>query len=306
MKEKIIFILIIILMIPFHIITNAQIVVSKPRLSLTENKLTIEYDILNSQPTDTFNVWIGVTDANGNIIKVSSLTGDFGEKIKGGLNRKIIWDLKQDNIIIEEGIFVEVMAEKNKIPEVQKESLPITELSSVSKTENTKDSSLAETTMVSKTEISKESTYDESNSSSREKRVSKGNIVLSSIVLPGWGQSKIHQKKPYWIMGVTAYGCLAGSIILNHIGASTYDDYLASTDIEDCNTLFKKSVRQDNISEYLAYSAVGIWTINMIWALASHGSSRELTIFQRDNPFKIKPGYDPYSKSTILILSYRF
>ena len=292
-------------MIPFHIITNAQIV-SKPRLSLTENKLTIEYDILNSQPTDTFNVWIEVTDTNGNIIKVSSLTGDFGEKIKGGLNRKIVWDLKQDNIIINEEIFVEIMVEKIKIPEVKKESLPITELSSISKIKNTKDSSLVETTKVSKTEISKESRYDESNSSSKEKKVSKGNIVLSSIVLPGWGQSKVHQKKPYWIMGVTAYGCLAGSIILNHIGASTYDDYLVSPDIEDRNTLFKKSVRQDNISEYLAYSAVGIWTINMIWALVSHGSSRELTIFQRDNSFKIKSGYDPYSNSTILILSYRF
>jgi hypothetical protein len=270
-KKKTYFLLILLLVFSNHIISLAQVSLSKPRLELEENKLIIGYDILNSQPADTFITWIEVTDKNGNIIKATALSGDFGEKIRGGMNKKIIWDLNQDNIVIEENIFVEVMAEKKEIPEVQEEPM------------------LVETVPVSNI-----------------KTVSKKNMIMSSMVLPGWGQSKVKKKRPYWLISLPAYGCLTGSIILNRMGVSTYDDYLFSADTDERNILFDKSVKQDHISEYLAFTAAGIWTINLIWVIATPGSPEEQIVFQKNNSIKIKPGYDPYLNCKMLTLSYRF
>jgi hypothetical protein len=289
MSQKIIFFTIIILFIfSNHIISQTQITITQPRLGLTENTLVIEYDILNSQPTDTFKIWMEVTDVHGNNIKATSLSGDFGEKIKGGLNRKIIWDLKQDSIIIEEEIFVEVVAEKNKIPEIKKESIPV------------------ETNQISKAELQKESIPVETFPISKVKSVSKGNMVMSSMILPGWGQSKVKERKPYWLMGLMGYGCLAGSITLNRMGVETYDKYLAAEDIDESNTLYNKSVRQDNISEYLAYSTIGIWTINLIWVLATPNKIKEQIVFLKNYNIKIEPGYDPFYKSPLLSLRLSF
>lgn len=271
LKEKIILILINLLICPFYLFSQAQIIISKPRLTITESKLTIEYDILNSQPTDTLKVWIEVTDIEGNIINATSLSGDFGDRIIGGMNRKIIWDLKQDNIIISKEIYVDVMAEIKKIPEALKESTSV------------------ETALTSKA-----------------KPISKGNMVVSSLILPGWGQSKVKVKKPFWLIGVAAYGCIAGSITFNRLGVSNYKDYLTSTDYNEIEAIYDKAVKQDKISEYLAYSAIGLWTTNLIWVLITPRSPNQQIVFHKLKNFKIKSGYDPYSNTTLLTLSYQF
>ncbi len=271
MQKKIFLTLFILLVFPDYLLPQTQVNITRPRLSLSKNSLTIEYDILNWQPADLFKIWIEVTDSRGNIIKPVSITGDCGENITGGLNRKMTWDLMQDKVFIEQEIYVEVLAEKIKIPEAKKESRP---------TDNP--------------------------SSSEIKYISKGNVIMSSMIIPGWGQSKVKERKPYWLMGLTAYGCLTGSLILNQLGISTYNEYLASVDIDERNSLFNKSLKQDNFSEYLIYAAAGIWTINFIWALATPPSSKGKMVYNKFDKIRINGGFDPYSKSTIMILSYRF
>ena len=55
--------------------------VSSPRLSFAENRLTIEYDILNSVQKNLFNVWVIITDDAGNSLDPVSLSGDIGNNI---------------------------------------------------------------------------------------------------------------------------------------------------------------------------------------------------------------------------------
>ena len=72
---------------------------------------------------------------------------------------------------------------------------------------------------------------------------------------------------PHWIRGAAAYGCLIGSVVLNKSAISTYDDFLDAGSIEDANSLLDKSTQQDQMSETLAYAAIGIWVLDIIWTL---------------------------------------
>ena len=99
-------------------------------------------------------------------------------------------------------------------------------------------------------------------------------IILQSLALPGLGLSRM-TGKPHWLRGVAGYGCIAGSIILNRQAISTYDDIDDLEDYDDKNELFQKSLNRDNISEVLAYAAIGIW-VDIGW----HFRSQDKTIVQ--------------------------
>ncbi|KPK85909.1 MAG: hypothetical protein AMS27_06220 [Bacteroides sp. SM23_62_1] len=270
--------LLYLLIIPEILYSQTRITVTKPRLEATDESLVIEYDILNTGPSDIFVVWIEVTDAAGNKINAVSLTGDVGQEIKGGNNKIIIWNLGNDKILIDEDIFVEVKAEK--IPE--KEKTAETETPEETKTVKKEESSV------------------------ERKTISKSNMVLSSVVLPGWGQTKASKGKPYWLLGVAGYGCLAGSITLNRMASSAYQDYKESPDPDEFNAFYDKAIQRDKISKYMAYSGIGIWVADLVWVLATPTSSQKSTASREDRKLKIIPGFDPGSNSTTVSLTYKF
>ena len=96
--------------------------------------------------------------------------------------------------------------------------------------------------------------------------VNKSKLVLSSMILPGLGQSMYHKKSSYLLLGAAGLGCLGSSILLNQQASKNYTSYLES--IQTDNLLYDKSVNQDKISKTLAFTALGIWTANLIWTLA--------------------------------------
>jgi len=266
------------LVFPEILYSQTKITVTKPRLEASDENLVIEYDILNVDPSDFFIVWIEVTDAAGNKINAVSLTGDVGEEIKGGSNKRIIWDLGNDKILIDEDIFVEVKAEK--IPAKEK-------------------TAEAETSEETKTVKKDESRVE-------RKTISKTNMVLSSVVLPGWGQTKASKGKPYWLLGVAGYGCIAGSISLNRMASSAYQDYKESIDPDEFNAFYDKAIQRDKISKYMAYSGIGIWVADLVWVLATPTKSSKSPTSREDRKFKIMPGFDPCSNSTTVSLTYKF
>ena len=263
--------MVLLILFPFTHFCQTRVNITKPRLELSDENLIIEYDILSADPSDLFKVWIEVTNASGIKINALSLSGDVGEDISGGSNKRILWNLEKDGISLDKEIFVEVIAEKKKLPEVQKEIIPI------------------ETTPT--TDVNK---------------ISKGNMVLSSTVLPGWGLSKVRQGKPYWLLGVAGYSCIAGSVILNRSAILTHDDYRGSLDADESITLYDKSVRQDNISEYLGYTAAGIWAVSLIWTIATSTVSQDLSDIQRFNNISIQPGYNHKMNCTMVSISFKF
>jgi hypothetical protein len=99
-----------------------------------------------------------------------------------------------------------------------------------------------------------------------EKYLNKGSIIIRSALFPGWGQTKINNRKPWWLAGAAFYGTLAGSYIFNQKYLKSYDSYKAEDeDPVRRNELLNKTQKQLNSSIGLLYSAASIWAINMIW-----------------------------------------
>ena len=272
MKIDSFLVIILLLILPYESYSQSQISISAPRLELQGKKLHIIYDLLNSQPKDRFLVWLEITDESGDKIQPNALSGDIGEKISGGIDKIIIWDLEKDGILINEEIFVEVFAERTYVPIIQKDQ----------------------------EKINSEGTPAES------KRFTRSNIVISSVILPGWGQSKTSRGKPYYVLGVVGYGCLGCSVILNRVAIGTYNDYKISLDVDERLSLFDKSVTQDNISEYLAFAAAGIWAANIIWALVTPISSTELSDIEMLKNINIQPAYNQKLNCAMVSFSYSF
>jgi len=84
--------------------------VSGPELSLNKGKVLIQYDLVNTKRSEKFTIRIEVTLTTGEHLNATSLSGDIGEGVPGGANRKIVWDIEADSVFLDEEIFVEVFA----------------------------------------------------------------------------------------------------------------------------------------------------------------------------------------------------
>ncbi len=119
---------------------------------------------------------------------------------------------------------------------------------------------------------------------------SKGKLLVLSTVWPGWGQSKLKKGKPYWLIGVAGVGCIAGSYWYNQQSVNSYNQYIDAITISDSDKYYNQAIQQDNTSKILAYSAIGIWTINIIWvALMPNKINSNIT--HRNVKLSINPVY---------------
>jgi hypothetical protein len=93
----------------------------------------------------------------------------------------------------------------------------------------------------------------------------KGSAVLMSALLPGLGQARISEGKPWWLTGIIAYGAVAGGVIEYSSALKTYDTYKASADITERADLYDKVSRQKGVSQTLIISGAVLWAANLIW-----------------------------------------
>ena len=68
--------------------------------------LVITYDIVKAEPNETFNIWVKITTVSGKEIIPNSVTGDVGNGVTGGPNKRILWDMQSDNAQLNEEIEV--------------------------------------------------------------------------------------------------------------------------------------------------------------------------------------------------------
>ena len=125
------------------------------------------------------------------------------------------------------------------------------------------------------------------------KKFSLSSLLLQSLVVPGLGLSR-YTGNPHWLKGVAAYACVAGSVVLNRKAISTYEDYLNPGSAENAGSLLEQSGQQDQLSEILAFTALGIWVMDMAW---TYVGTRDVSL---------GAGYDPATKAPLLTLTYRF
>ncbi len=84
--------------------------ISEPHIEQDGGIIRISFDILNSTPEQFFNIEIRITNAQGVRFPVGSLTGDAGERIRGGRDKQVSWDPVKDGVQMNEQVFVEVLA----------------------------------------------------------------------------------------------------------------------------------------------------------------------------------------------------
>ncbi|MFO7670821.1 MAG: hypothetical protein R6W31_14280 [Bacteroidales bacterium] len=99
-------------------VCNAQnsIEIPAPTIELKGNKIHITYDILNSQPSEIFNIQLEIQNEEGAPINAKAFYGDIGGNVSGGTKKSIIWDLEADNIFLNAEIFINIYAEKVILP----------------------------------------------------------------------------------------------------------------------------------------------------------------------------------------------
>ncbi len=255
--------------------------VSKPRLSIEGKKVLITYDLVYSNVSDRFSVRIEVTDANKRPISARSLSGDVGEGISGGSNKRILWDLETDNIFLNEDISVQVFA---------KQEMPV----------------VAEKPVVAQEPDMQEKESQKQLSEKGKKTYSRMSISAQSLVLPGLGLSRVHPGKPHWIKGVVAYGCLGGAIYLNSQAWNNYNNYQDPTSPEQADELFNTAVKQDKISEVLGFSALGIWIVDLVWTIVGTSDLNSPQSSGTQKGFSIGTIVEPVSSAPLIALRYTF
>lgn len=95
------------------------------------------------------------------------------------------------------------------------------------------------------------------------KQYSKGKLVIQSTIWPGWGQTKLKNGKPYWLIGVAGVACAAGSYWYNQESVKSYNQYIRAT--ADGDKYYDQAMQHDNTAKILGYSAIGIWAANILW-----------------------------------------
>ncbi len=139
------------------------------------------------------------------------------------------------------------------------------------------------------------------------KSISGGKAILLSTIVPGLGLSGLDKGKPYWLMGIAAYGTLGYSYILNKKANENYDSYLANTDKDINDELLSDSQSQNKLSKTMACTAAGIWGINMIWTAIKAKNRNKKNIGLLSNPnFNLYSVYEPFTKTSGLGIKLTF
>ena len=111
MKKQKHFFILFFLLLPFTLFSQG-FQITPPKLEFDGKQLLISYDVINKNEGDQFYVWVEIEKKNGEKVIMKALTGDIGDKIKVGMNKKIYWIPEKDSVYLNEEVSVEVKAEK--------------------------------------------------------------------------------------------------------------------------------------------------------------------------------------------------
>ncbi|MBN1414300.1 MAG: hypothetical protein JW973_04305 [Bacteroidales bacterium] len=247
----------------FDACCQANVNISKPQLRFENNNLIIEYSILSGNPGDKFNVWLMITDSTGTRIDATYLSGDIGDSISAGVNKKIVWDLAAEQIFIDMGLFVEVKAERLIMPvavpvEKKKEDKVI--MADISKKDDIPQQ------IEEKEEKKNEEKEIVAVTEKKKKTVTSGEIgknLLLSAIVPGLGLTRLSEGKPYWLLAFVDAGCVVTSIVYNRMASSSYEKYLNSYNVSEFDPYYDDASRQRTISRVFGWSALVIWVADM-------------------------------------------
>jgi len=248
--------------------SQAEAEVSVHSVDYIDKVVHIYYEIGGSNEADLFSVNLLILDSLGKALDARALMGDVGEHVKGGETRHITWDPVEDNIYVDAKISIEVHAYHMTLP-------------------------------------GREEVHVSSSKDQNIQSYSRAGLMAQSLLIPGLGMTRITEK-PHWLRAVAGYGCIAGSVYLSQEARKSYDAVPGVSDFEDKTELYDNSVRQDNISEVLAYAAIGVWVIDIIWTMAGTSDYRRKSSSGSYRGLSFYGGVDPLFIIPQVIFKYRF
>jgi hypothetical protein len=138
-------------------------------------------------------------------------------------------------------------------------------------------------------------------------KVGLSKALILSTLWPGMGMYKKDKGKPYWMLGIAGYGSLGASYFLNKKANDNYDAYIRNNVDEQNDKLLSKSQNQNRLSKTVAYSAIGIWCINMVWTTikAKNFKQKGVAMYKNQNLI-FYTVYDPYTKTSGFTLKLNF
>jgi hypothetical protein len=268
-----------------------KVEITRPSILLVNDTMIIRYGFVGSKPWDVFSIRLEITDSSGRPIAARSFTGDIGDSIFGGQQKLIFWNMAADNVFINQNIYVEVVGEKLKTLDV-----PAAKTGSAD--------SLAGRTIVSGIpEMESEKGISE-----KEAKVTayKKHNVLLSCVVPGWGLTRLSDGKPYWLMGIAGFGCIASSVYFNRQAVTDYDGYKNSMDIQESQDLFDKANQHYLISNICAYTAAAIWVVDLGAVILRDRHVRKSAQEMKLSHLSVGAGYHAGTQSAFVAMNYRF
>ncbi len=236
----------LLLFMSLQVFSQSKVSISKPRLSYFNDTLVIIFDITNCNDA-IFEVEPRITTSGGKVINASGLSGDTGENVSCGSNKKIIWSLAKDDISLNEEIEVQIIAEQLMI-NIQEGGRDKQEVKEGG------DRVRAEAELKTMPSDLTATAY------------SRANIMASSVIFPGLGQKKASRKGAPLLLGVIGYGSLAASGYFFYDYNKKYDQYLEAMTVIESKRLFDESDKSYKTARNLIYGAAGIWAINLIWS----------------------------------------
>jgi predicted protein tyrosine phosphatase len=142
-----------------------------------------------------------------------------------------------------------------------------------------------------------------------ESTVKTGSNLLLSTVCPGWGLTRLSNGKPYWLLGVAGYGCIAASYYLNRQAYSNYQKYKSSADAyktKDMDAYFNTGKSQYTASNVLALSAITLWIadLGITWIKAS--KMKRSVAGAKSASFSVGSSYDYGTNTPRISIYYTF
>jgi len=230
------------------------------------SKLVITYDIVKVKSGETFEIWFKVLTVSGKELIPSSAIGDVGKGVSGGPNKRIVWDVEADNVVLDEEFSVEIFARSQGF---QDESIP----------------------------------EKEQEKEAKPSGISVGGAIALSALLPGLGNRIVKGSGAQWLLGVVGYGCIAGSIVLNSSAYNAYEDYKVAQTVDERDDFYKKAENNNRLSSVLFGAAVVIWVGDLIWTGLQASSARKKS---KQSNFSLNYSVDPYTQKPLLGISYHF
>jgi hypothetical protein len=105
---------------------------------------------------------------------------------------------------------------------------------------------------------------------------------------------------------VAGYGCIAGSVIMNRQAINTYNGIEDLVYFDEINEAYGKSLTQDNVSEILSYTAIGIWVADFIWTLVVTSDLNRPSYSSQSRGLSLGSNIDPVSNAPLVSIVYSF